>query len=59
MRDYFSIGVRVIWIADPVARTVYAYRSTTDVREFSEQAELIDAEVLPGFSVKVAELFEI
>lgn len=59
MRDYFSIGVRVIWIADPAARTVYAYRSTTDVREFGEQAELVDAEVLPGFSVKVAELFEI
>lgn len=59
LRDYFSIGVRLIWVADPGASTVYAYRSLTDVHEFAEQAELPGDDVLPGFSVKVAELFEI
>ncbi len=59
LRDYFSIGVRLIWVADPDALTVYAYRSLTDVREFAEQDDLPGDEVLPGFSVKVAELFEI
>ena len=58
LRDYFAIGVRLIWVADPEARCVYAYRSLTDVREFTEKDELPGDEVLPGFAVKVAQLFE-
>jgi len=58
LRDYFSIGVNLVWVADPASRTVYAYRSVTDVREFAEADALTGDEVLPGFSVKVAELFE-
>lgn len=59
LRDYFSIGVRLVWIADPKTRRVFAYRSPTDVREFTEQDELTGDDVLPGFAVKVARLFEI
>lgn len=59
LRDYFSIGVRLVWVADPQTRSVYAYRSITDVREFTSSDDLPGDEVLPGFSVKVAELFEI
>ncbi|MEW6363871.1 MAG: Uma2 family endonuclease [Acidobacteriota bacterium] len=58
LREYFSIGVRLIWVADPESRTVYAYRSLTDIREFTLNDELPGDDVLPGFSVKVAELFE-
>ncbi|MEW6369235.1 MAG: Uma2 family endonuclease [Acidobacteriota bacterium] len=58
LREYFSIGVRLIWVADPESRTVYAYRSLTDIREFTLSDELPGDDVLPGFSVKVAELFE-
>ena len=58
LREYFSIGVRLVWVADPATRTVYAYRSLTDVREFSETATLTGDDVLPGFSVPVAALFE-
>ena len=58
LREYFSIGVRLIWVADPESRTVYAYRSMTDIREFAVNDELPGDDVLPGFSVKVAELFE-
>ncbi len=35
LREYFAIGVRLIWVADPATRTVFAYRSITDVREFT------------------------
>lgn len=58
LREYFSIGVQLVWIADPQAKIVYAYRSTTDVREFTADDELPGDDVLPGFAVKVAALFE-
>ncbi|GAB4582060.1 MAG: hypothetical protein Fur0022_48130 [Anaerolineales bacterium] len=57
LRDYFSIGVRLVWVADTETRIVHAFRSPTDVREFKEGEELPGDEVLPGFSVAVAELF--
>jgi Uma2 family endonuclease len=58
LREYFSIGVKLVWVADPTDRTVEAYRSLTDVREFKEADTLIGDDVLPGFSVAVASLFE-
>jgi len=58
LREYFAIGVRLVWVADPDARVVYAYRSLTDVREFKEGDNLIGDDVLPGFEVSVASLFE-
>ena len=58
LREYFAIGVRLVWVADPQVRCVYAYRSLTDVREFAENDELPGDELLPGFAVKVAALFE-
>ncbi len=58
LREYFEIGVRLIWVADPPTRTVYAYRSLTDVRVFGEQDALPGEQVLPEFSTPVAELFQ-
>jgi Uma2 family endonuclease len=59
LREYFDIGVRLVWIVDPEAQRIYAYRSLTEVQEFTEKDELSGDEVLPGFSAPVAELFEI
>jgi Uma2 family endonuclease len=58
LREYFAIGVRLVWVADPQARSVYAYRSLTDVREFTLNDDLPGDDVLPGFSVRVSDLFE-
>ncbi len=58
LREYFAIGVRLVWVADPATRTVYAYRSLTDVREFSQADTLPGDDVLPGFSVPIVDLFE-
>ena len=58
LQEYFSIGVRLIWVADPESRAVSAYRSMTDVREFGEDDALPGDDVLPGFSVPVASSFE-
>ena len=58
MREYFSIGVKLIWIADPASKTVYAYKSMTDLREFGQSDTLTAEDVLPGFAVPVGTLFE-
>jgi Uma2 family endonuclease len=58
LRDYFSIGVKLVWLVDPEARSVFAYHSLTDVREFTVTDTLTGDEVLPGFAVPVATLFE-
>lgn len=57
LREYFTIGVRLVWVADPKKRRVYTYRSLSDVREFNEPDDLPGDDVLPGFSAPVAELF--
>lgn len=58
LREYFAIGVRLVWLVDPAARTVYAYRSLSDLRQFTDQDQLPGDDVLPGFAVPVAKLFE-
>ena len=58
LREYFGVGVRLVWVAHPETRTVYAYRSMTDVCEFGESDTLTGDDVLPGFSVLLASLFE-
>jgi len=58
LREYFAIGVRLVWVVNPQTHSVYAYRALTDVREFTENDNLPGDDVLPGFLVKVAQLFE-
>ena len=58
LREYFEIGVHLVWVADPEARVVSAYRSLTDIREFDASATLPGDDVLPGFEVAVGSLFE-
>ena len=58
LREYFAAGVRLVWIADPDTKTVYAYRSLTDIQEFAETDTLTCEDILPGFNAPVANLFE-
>lgn len=57
LREYFSIGVRLVWLIDPSSQSVFAYRSLTDVREFTIDDYLPGDDVLPGFSVAVRDTF--
>jgi Uma2 family endonuclease len=59
LREYFAIEVNLVWVADPKARVVYAYRSLTDIREFQSGESLTADDILPGFSVSVSSLFKI
>lgn len=58
LREYFTAGVLLVWVVDPSARAVLAYRSLTDVREFRETESLSGDEVLPGFEAPLRALFE-
>ncbi len=58
LREYFAIGVLLVWVGDPESKSVHAYHSLTDVRVFNEGDDLTADDILPGFSVPVASLFE-
>jgi Uma2 family endonuclease len=47
--DYFGAGVRLVWIADPPARTVRVHQDAQSVVELGESDVLDGREVLPGF----------
>ena len=51
--EYFAIGVKLVWVADPEIRTVYACRSLTELQEFTEGDMLAGDGVLPGFIMPV------
>ncbi|WP_246556278.1 Uma2 family endonuclease [Desulfonema magnum] len=56
--EYFSIGVQVVWIADPRQRQIFEYRSPTQVKRFKADETLSGGDILPGFEISVATLFE-
>lgn len=57
--DYIRAGVPLVWVVFPETRTVEVWRSTEPARELLRETDLLTGgEVLPGFSVPVAELFE-
>jgi Uma2 family endonuclease len=51
------MGVDLVWVVDPKARYVLAYRSLFEVERFEVGDLLVDEEILPGLSVSVADLF--
>lgn len=55
--EYFSSGVRILWSIDPRSRTVEIYRAPEDVRRIGNSEALEGEDVLPGFSLPVAQLF--
>jgi Uma2 family endonuclease len=56
--EYLAAGVCLVWIADPDRKSVRVHRSGTDVREIRAADRLTANDVLPGFDVAVATLFE-
>lgn len=55
--EYLAAGTRLVWVVEPRTRTVTAYRSRTDVRVLTGSDILGGHDVLPGFRLRVAELF--
>ncbi len=57
LREYFEKGVRLVWFVRPKARVVDVYTSPNHVTRLTASMVLDGGDVLPGFSVAVAELF--
>ena len=55
---YLNAGVRLVWVIEPVAKTVTVYRSETDIRLLTSDDTLSGEDVIEGFSCQVAQLFE-
>jgi Uma2 family endonuclease len=56
--EYFDMGVKLVWLADPEQQVVMAHRSLTEVRCFTREGSLPGDDVLPGFEVSLREIFE-
>jgi Uma2 family endonuclease len=55
--EYFAVGVINVIIVYPKVRTIHLYESALRARILTEADTLELPDVLPGFSVRVAELF--
>lgn len=55
---YLNAGTRLVWVLEPVSKTVTVYRSETDIETLTRDDTLTGEDVVPGFSCPVARLFE-
>jgi Uma2 family endonuclease len=56
--EFLECGVPLVWVVDPKAQTVTAYRSLSQIQQFTAQ-DIISAEpILPGFTCLVSRFFQ-
>lgn len=55
--DYLDAGTRLVWVVDPASRTITVYRSREEIRLLSGDAEVDGGDVVPGFRLRLEELF--
>ena len=55
---YLKSGTRLVWVIEPVAKTVMVYRSETDFTLLTCEDTLTGEDVVEGFTCPVAQLFE-
>ena len=55
--DWLLAGVRLVWVINPATRTAMVYQATAGPLEVPEEGSLDGAEVVPGFTCQIRELF--
>ena len=55
---YLEAGTRLVWVIEPVTKTVTVYRSETDIETLTRDDTLTGEDVVPGFVCSVVHLFE-
>ncbi len=58
VHEYFRAGVELVWVIYPEVEEIYVYRSATDPHVLTRADELDGGDVVPGFRLPVATLFE-
>jgi Uma2 family endonuclease len=56
--EYLACGSRLVWVVDPATRSASAYRSRRDIALLTVDDDLEGGDVLPGFRLPIAELFD-
>ena len=56
--EYFKAKVRRVWVVYPIDRLIYIYESRKKVVILDISDELDGGDILPGFRLSLAELFE-
>jgi Uma2 family endonuclease len=56
--EYLDYGVRLVWVVYPVRQMVMVWNGDRTGRLLGEHDELDGGDVLPGFRVRVGDLFE-
>jgi Uma2 family endonuclease len=56
--DYIEAGVRLVWVIDPRSRTAVVYHADGSARLVREDEALEGEDVVPGFRLPLAELFD-
>ena len=57
LRDYFLTGVTLAWVVNPRTETAEVYRAPDRKKRVGKAGTLDGAEVLPGFSLPLTDLF--
>ena len=55
--DWLNAGTRLVWVIYPASRTATVHRPPGTVQELGEKDSLDGADVVPGFTCRVAQLF--
>jgi Uma2 family endonuclease len=58
LRDYFTAGVKIVWYIDPDEKTARCFSGVDRYTSIDENGELIGDPVLPGFRVRLGDIFE-
>ena len=56
--DYFTAGVRLVWLIDPAAKNATIYESRQAPQPVAYGESLSGGQVVPGFTLPLHELFE-
>ena len=56
--EYLTAGGKIVWVVEPAARLVMILTPPSQIRILGPEDTIEGWEALPGFSCKVAELFE-
>jgi len=59
VHEYFQAGVQYVWVLAPPQQQVYVYQSPSHIHVLTIQDELTGNAFLPGFRLKLSELFDV